>query len=606
MTKLLRTLAVAAVASTGAAQAADVAIFTDTTYVDYDSASSGAEASNLEATLTQQGHAVSRFSGTSDTGLALALAGKDALVLPELEKSPATSLFAALGTAARAVIVDFVENGGTLIFHFANTKSLELVNGLFGYSPALTTTATAGTYVTSAGLTSGTAFHGGPPSLPGLSGNSALDFTSLPAESRHIYITGNGDAVSIITQGAGRVIFIGWDWDDAFPIGVNDGGWLSVLNSAVNEAVDPTKAKVALLADTAYVDYYDTLNSASLAIWSEASNAQASIQREGHQVMPFTDLSAPGLSTLLEDRDALVLVDTFGGLVAALSTSARAEIVDFVNAGGKLYILKNSETNLGVVNALFGFSLASGDFQPTYDLDAVEAAGTTFAGGPSTLDAPSDTSSLSQASLPPGSRAIYRTGTDVAVATIPVGCGGIVYLGWDWFDAVPVGSNGPLHVEVLNRALGEGKRGFVRNDFNGDGHSDILWRRNTGKLIMWLMDGGTKAAVGSPGAVSLAWTMAGTGDFNKDCKADIVWRNASTGANVLWLMNSFASTAGSIGGVPGSWGIASVSDYNADGASDLLWRNDTTGANIIWHMDGFSTLSTPSIGAIPTDWAVED
>ncbi|MCY7277928.1 MAG: DUF4347 domain-containing protein, partial [Phormidesmis sp. CAN_BIN44] len=81
---------------------------------------------------------------------------------------------------------------------------------------------------------------------------------------------------------------------------------------------------------------------------------------------------------------------------------------------------------------------------------------------------------------------------------------------------------------------------FVKNDFNGDGKSDILWRSpSTGQVAIWEMNGttllpGTGYISNTP---ALTWQISGTGDFNNDKKADILWRNSSTGQLAIWEMD---------------------------------------------------------------------
>ena len=225
----------------------------------------------------------------------------------------------------------------------------------------------------------------------------------------------------------------------------------------------------------------------------------------------------------------------------------------------------------------------------------------------SSLDDPSWTQPISLASLPPGARDIYRTGSSVVVATMPVGCGTVTYLGWDWYNAEPVAATDGGWVEVLNRALGQERRMYVDNDFSGDGHADILWRNlSTGNTLIWLAEDAVKQSAQSIGSVPAVWDMAGTGDFNKDCKADILWRNTANGQNIIWLMDGFAKTAGAIPTVPVVWEVRSVKDYTADGASDILFRNTSTGLTVIWEMLGFTKVASHTVGKPPLSFTIEE
>ena len=37
-------------------------------------------------------------------------------------------------------------------------------------------------------------------------------------------------------HGGGYILYLGWTWYDAFPTGIQDGGWLNVLDRAMNAA----------------------------------------------------------------------------------------------------------------------------------------------------------------------------------------------------------------------------------------------------------------------------------------------------------------------------------------------------------------------------------
>ena len=115
-------------------------------------------------------------------------------------------------------------------------------------------------------------------------------------------------------------------------------------------------------------------------------------------------------------------------------------------------------------------------------------------------------------------------------------------------------------------------------DFNGDGLSDILWQNANGQASIWELNGTNLIAGGSqlvgpnPGP---SWTRIGTGDFNGDGHSDILWQNAN-GQAAIWEMNGTNQIAGGalVGPNPGpSWKAIGTGDFNGDGHSDILWQN---------------------------------
>ena len=155
----------------------------------------------------------------------------------------------------------------------------------------------------------------------------------------------------------------------------------------------------------------------------------------------------------------------------------------------------------------------------------------------------------------------------------------------------------------------------VRNDFNGDGRSDILWRN----------DGGRSSATGSarPTAASSpttpmpspacrpSWQVAGTGDFNGDGRDDMLWRNdrrrsratGSANANGGFVDND----ANAFDQVPTSWQVAGTGDFNGDGRDDILWRNDAGAAQQLAgqrQMAASSTTTPTPSPRSPTNWHV--
>src|SRR5262249_4742933 len=74
-------------------------------------------------------------------------------------------------------------------------------------------------------------------------------------------------------------------------------------------------------------------------------------------------------------------------------------------------------------------------------------------------------------------------------------------------------------------------------------------------------------------------------DFNGDGRADILWRPTS-GVLDIWLLNgTSAISSPSPGAVGTDWTIVGVGDFNGDGRADILWRH-TSGIVFVWLMNG--------------------
>jgi VCBS repeat-containing protein len=162
------------------------------------------------------------------------------------------------------------------------------------------------------------------------------------------------------------------------------------------------------------------------------------------------------------------------------------------------------------------------------------------------------------------------------------------------------------------------------NDFNGDGHGDILWQTDGGQLAGWEMNGVQigfadytrlgQSSVGLPGA---DWHVADTGDFDGDGKSDLLWRTDS-GALAIWEMDGthikaadFTKLGSTSVGTPGAdWHVLGAADFDGDGKSDLLWRTDS-GALAIWEMNGtqikgadYTKLGSANVGIPAADWHI--
>lgn len=141
-------------------------------------------------------------------------------------------------------------------------------------------------------------------------------------------------------------------------------------------------------------------------------------------------------------------------------------------------------------------------------------------------------------------------------------------------------------------------------DFNGNGTDDILYRQDTGALVMWSMNGGT-ASPGGALPLPLEWHMHTVADFNGDGTDDLLLRNANTDALLVWQVSNFGVTGGgSIGQVTGTWRLLGTGDFNGDSKDDMLWYDRATNVLSTWQMDGTSATGLGGLGQLDATWRV--
>lgn len=210
-------------------------------------------------------------------------------------------------------------------------------------------------------------------------------------------------------------------------------------------ATQLTGATVAVLDNPSIVD---TGGSSS----NESDTIQATLAQFGHTAAPFTGLSAADFSAAVAGGQVLLFPEMERGqLTNSTDATAEAVIRDFVSAGGTLVVSLPSTNSINSLNDIFGFGLVQSGAGVS-SLTA-QANGTTFEGGPASLTDANATRSLETSSLPAGSLSIYASGADTMVATMPFGNGQIVVLGYDWYNAAPLGSQTGGWLTVLDRAI---------------------------------------------------------------------------------------------------------------------------------------------------------
>ena len=138
-------------------------------------------------------------------------------------------------------------------------------------------------------------------------------------------------------------------------------------------------------------------------------------------------------------------------------------------------------------------------------------------------------------------------------------------------------------------------------DFNGDGHSDILWQNDNGSVAIWEMNGTNFIGGGGVANPGPDWHIKGTGDVNNDGHTDIVFQN-DNGSVAIWEMNGTNFVGG--GGVanPGpDWHIKATGDFNNDSHTDIAFQNDN-GSVAIWEMNGTNFIGGGGVGNPGTEW----
>lgn len=140
----------------------------------------------------------------------------------------------------------------------------------------------------------------------------------------------------------------------------------------------------------------------------------------------------------------------------------------------------------------------------------------------------------------------------------------------------------------------------ANGDFNGDGKFDVLWTNDV-QLVMWLGAGtGFTATVIS--SSSSGWRVVGAGDVDGDGKHDLFLRSNDNSQIRYWRMNGAeVSTVSSASSVGPQWRVAAVEDFSGDGRADLIWTNDSQ--LVAWVSNG-SSFDGNVVAASPSGWRI--
>ena len=194
-------------------------------------------------------------------------------------------------------------------------------------------------------------------------------------------------------------------------------------------------ASIGLFMDPVYVD-----------TGSEGANLQNALIGLGHGVNNFVGVSVTDWTTAMTNNDLIVIAELeTNNLFNDLPSATQTEIANYVSGGGKIITIDSTDPNfdeqtVDLLNGLFGFSLvgvngfAGGG--PVSMLNAGDAAGTAFQGGPALLPGANKVDAVLTSSLPSGALDLYNDGElGTTVFCAPVGTGEVIHLGFDWFES---------------------------------------------------------------------------------------------------------------------------------------------------------------------------
>lgn len=142
---------------------------------------------------------------------------------------------------------------------------------------------------------------------------------------------------------------------------------------------------------------------------------------------------------------------------------------------------------------------------------------------------------------------------------------------------------------------------IARNDVDGDGRSDLLWRSESrNDLAFWLMDGPLRR-VGEGHRVGGGWDVIARGDFNGDGALDLVWSNGQE--MQLWQRYGAGYQGLVMPAFPRGYRVVATGDVDGDGKADLLWRDDGNTQVALWVMEGAAVRDSRAYGLSP-GWTI--
>ena len=148
--------------------------------------------------------------------------------------------------------------------------------------------------------------------------------------------------------------------------------------------------------------------------------------------------------------------------------------------------------------------------------------------------------------------------------------------------------------------------GAVKNDFNGDGKSDILFRSISKDESLWLyeMDGSNIIESSKVTPLNPNYEIVQIGDFTGENMVDILIRHSITDILYLFVMDGSNVKSRKVISKLDGWDIAAVADFTGDGKEDILLREESSEHLRMLKMDAHKISSTTDLDDLSLEWDV--
>ncbi len=196
-----------------------------------------------------------------------------------------------------------------------------------------------------------------------------------------------------------------------------------------------------ILLDPTYIDANQE-GSNTLGVFTSESTKQ------------FSSLSAMLGGLASSPSFVLVPEQEISPLISGLLSTDITDILNYIYSGGTLVYTSMGDSNALSTQKLFGWNISGESCsENSTSIDAGQAYGTSFEGGPTTLPPLNAVKCVSVASLPAGSLPIYFNGSAVSVFLTALGAGRVIGLAPDWSESSSEWNS------VLMRAVHSGQSG---------------------------------------------------------------------------------------------------------------------------------------------------